>query len=183
MKKEELLTLLHEYESSNEKEKEYKTQMINFINENDVFLGRVNENGHITASAWVVNSDMSKALMNHHRKADMWLHLGGHTEENENVLEATLREVREESGIENVNNISNKIFDLNICKIPDRITEKEHIHYDIVFLFQVDDNKNLVISDESKDLKWIYVSEIEQYSNDSGIIRMVDKTKILRNRS
>ena len=36
--------------------------------------------GHITGSAWLVDPTRTQLLLTHHRKLDMWLQLGGHSD-------------------------------------------------------------------------------------------------------
>ena len=36
--------------------------------------------GHITGSAWLLDPSQSKLLLTHHRKLNMWLQLGGHSD-------------------------------------------------------------------------------------------------------
>lgn len=52
---------------------------------------------HLTATGFLVWED--RVLLRWHRKNCMWLPMGGHIEENEDPVQAVLREVEEESGI------------------------------------------------------------------------------------
>ncbi len=52
---------------------------------------------HFTATAFVVQDRAT--LLHWHPKLDMWLPPGGHVEENEDPVQAVLREVEEETGI------------------------------------------------------------------------------------
>ncbi len=55
---------------------------------------------HLTASALVIDPDGRRVLLALHRKAGLWLQLGGHCEPADSGLaDAALREAREESGI------------------------------------------------------------------------------------
>ncbi len=55
-----------------------------------VFL-KSNNKGHFTGSAWIVSPDKKYVLMTYHRKLQMWLQLGGHADENENLFLVVLR--------------------------------------------------------------------------------------------
>ena len=56
---------------------------------------------HLTASAIVVDAARGQVLLMLHRKARLWLQMGGHCEPGDRTLaEAALREAREESGID-----------------------------------------------------------------------------------
>lgn len=53
---------------------------------------------HLTVSGFVVHK--GRVALHWHRKIGKWLPAGGHVEEGEDPVEATLREVREEFGVE-----------------------------------------------------------------------------------
>ena len=53
---------------------------------------------HFTATGFVVHRDAT--LLHWHRKVKMWLPPGGHIEENEDPVQAVLREVEEETGVQ-----------------------------------------------------------------------------------
>lgn len=56
---------------------------------------------HFTASVWITsNSTPKKILLIHHKKLDRWLQAGGHIEEFENPVDAAIREVKEETGLD-----------------------------------------------------------------------------------
>lgn len=53
---------------------------------------------HFTATGFVVHGD--RVLLHWHKKVKAWLPPGGHIEENEDPVQAVVREIREETGIE-----------------------------------------------------------------------------------
>ncbi len=62
-------------------------------------LHRGGQREHVTASALVLSADGRHALLTLHRKAAMWLQLGGHLERGDRTAAAAAeREAREESG-------------------------------------------------------------------------------------
>ena len=179
MKKSDLIELLGKYKPDDENEKKYKEQILDFLNENDVFLGKKNQIGHITGSSWIVNYDKTKALLTHHRKLDKWIQLGGHTEEDETILETAMREAQEESGLNSVKCLSEEIFDISIHKFSTILDVPEHFHYDIRFLFEADCDEKIIVSNESKDVKWVSLDRMAEYNADSSRMRMVKKTNKL----
>ncbi len=132
--------------------------------------------GHLTASAWVVDATRTRTLLAHHRKLDRWLQLGGHVDGEADLLTAALREVREESGLTRVRAVGAEVFDVDRHRIPARKTEPEHWHFDVRFLIEADADEPLVISEESNDLAWVSLAELARYSTEESLARMARKT-------
>jgi 8-oxo-dGTP pyrophosphatase MutT (NUDIX family) len=138
-------------------------------------LSRSCLDGHLTASAWVVNAARTHTLLTHHRKLDRWLQLGGHVDGEADLLAAALREVREESGLSRVCAVSAEVFDVDRHCIPARQAEPEHWHFDVRFLVEADPAEPLVLSDESHDLAWVPLAELPRYSTEESLARMARK--------
>jgi len=99
MHRRQLLDLLHHYSSANKEEAATVSRFIKFVESTtDCFL-RSHLQGHVTGSAWLVNAAADHVLLTHHRKLNIWVQLGGHTDGNSDVLLSALREAREESGM------------------------------------------------------------------------------------
>jgi len=173
-----LKDLLKQYSTNEKQEAKMLVETINFV---ETYPGncfkRTLTIGHITASAWITNETHDLALLCHHKKLNKWLQLGGHCDGNTNVYEVALKEAQEESGLQNFNFKNKAIFDVDIHQIPKHKDVEAHLHYDIRFWLIADAKSPLIISSESKDLKWLPIDEIHQYNNERSIIRMVEKTK------
>ena len=118
---------------------------------------------------------MSKALLMHHNKLDIWVQVGGHCDGNPNVLEVAIKEAQEESGINGIEPVSEEIFDIDIHLIPGNTREKEHYHYDVRFLLQVTSDEQIVQNRESKELRWIGKKLTSLPTQNPSIIRMFNK--------
>ncbi|MTI96281.1 MAG: NUDIX hydrolase [Firmicutes bacterium] len=173
---EELLQLLNGYNPATPVDARSKQMTMSFLASNDIVLGSGNPRGHLTGSVWIINTERTKVLLTHHRLLGKWLQLGGHTDEGEDIVSAALREAREESGLEDLRLLSEQIFDIDVHTIPESMGKPEHLHYDIRFLAEGDDNKSLIISHESRALKWVRLSDIKEYSTEESILRMARKT-------
>lgn len=173
----EMIRMLGEYAPVDGNEIIFKKQIIDFIRNNEIFLGTRNMAGHLTGSAWIVNYDRSRALLTHHKAINKWLQLGGHTEECENVKDASIREATEESGLTSLKFLSGNIFDIDIHRIPAKGEKSEHYHYDIRFVFEADDKEEIKISHESIDVRWVELETIEGFNDSESITRMKRKTK------
>jgi 8-oxo-dGTP pyrophosphatase MutT (NUDIX family) len=137
--------------------------------------------GHITGSAWIVNPDKTRALLVHHAKLNRWLQPGGHADGETDVLGVALREAREETGLTSLCAPSTAIFDVDIHPIPARGDEPEHLHHDVRFLIEADDAETVTVSEESHDVRWFDLDEIEAMAPGASITRMIDKTRRLQN--
>lgn len=167
--------LIDEYNSSFKEEAEYKKEITDFLKENEVMIGRQNQRGHITGSAWIVNHDRKKVLLVYHKRLDRWLQPGGHMEGEEDILDTAMREAAEETGLTSLRCVDPNIFDIDIHTIPRFKDEKQHIHYDIRFLLEADDEEKVKVSSESKDVRWVELKYIKRYSDSPSITRMAEK--------
>lgn len=140
-------------------------------------LWRTCLDGHLTASAWIVDPARTCTLLTHHRKLDRWLQLGGHADGEADLLTAALREAREESGLASVGAVGAEIFDVDLHRIPARKAEPEHWHFDVRFLFTADPEEPFAVSDESHALAWVPLAELSRYSTEESLARMARKTQ------
>ncbi len=170
-----LIEMLENYKPEAHEEILFKNRMISFIEENPNCFDRSLEIGHITASAWLLNQDGSKALLMHHMKLDKWFQLGGHCDGNSDVLAVAIKEAQEESGILQISPVSRDIFDIDIHLIPANKKEKEHYHYDVRFLLQVTSNEEVVQNSESKELRWIGKTLNDLPTKIHSVVRMFNK--------
>ena len=170
-----VLQLLNAHQAFDHNEQEMLERITTFVSAHENFYSRELSVGHITASAWIVDEAQSHALLLHHGKLNKWLQPGGHVEEDADILSASMREAREETGVD-VKPHSEKIFDVDIHEIPVRPNEPAHLHYDIRFLLIADKAAPLLVSSESKDLAWVALSEIETLTQEESVLRMARKS-------
>ena len=93
-----------------------------------------------------------------------------------------MREAKEESGLVSIEFLSPDIFDIDVHEIPAFNDEKMHYHHVIRFLFQADEKEAIKANNESKEIKWVPLEKIEEYSDSPSILRMVSKTIHLKER-
>lgn len=170
-----LLGKLKNYHGIDEHEESMRRRIIEFVENNPNCFERTLLTGHITGSAMIVNKPRTHTLLTHHHSLDKWLQLGGHSDGDPDTLRVALREAEEESGLTGITAVSENIFDVDVHLIPARNNIPEHYHYDIRFLFEADDTQPLSISNESKDLAWVPLHHIEQYTTEESVLRMVRK--------
>lgn len=151
-------------------------ETISFVREHEDCLLRTQLKGHLTGSAWVVDSSRQKTLLTHHRKLDKWLQLGGHADGDPDLLNVALREAEEESGLTKLRVVTPELFDVDRHLIPARKDEPEHWHFDLRFTIEADPAEPLVVTNESKDLAWVDVDQVTSLNPEESMARMVRKT-------
>ena len=177
--REELKNQLKEYKTIFEEEEPFVEQFFELLNAESCYL-RNYLPGHITGSAWITNHAKERILLIHHAKLDRWLQPGGHADGDENIFRVALREAKEETGLKEFKLSKAGIFDLDVHTIPARKDFPEHLHYDIRFIFEADDNEPLIISEESNQIAWTdYMDVIRQTGNNPSIVRMLKKIQFL----
>ena len=80
MHRRNLLEWLHKYRSTHPDEVETADRFIDFVESEPRCFERDCWAGHITGSAWLVDPAGEALLLTHHKKLDMWVQLGGHSD-------------------------------------------------------------------------------------------------------
>ncbi len=127
--------------------------------------------GHLTASALVLDAEGTRALFTHHKKLGLWLQLGGHCDGETNLARAALTESIEESGISALV-IDPAPIDVDIHTIPARKNEPEHLHLDTRFLVWAPPGAVEVCSEESIELAWIELKDLDALDTDDSVRRL-----------
>ncbi len=175
MYRNQLLTLLERYQQRCPGEIARVERFMAFVYSYPDCFERSLAVGHVTGSAWIVNQTGTHTLLTHHKKLNKWLQPGGHADGNPDVLQAAIREAREETGIDTLYVLSEEIFDVDIHLIPVRGKEADHYHYDVRFVLQTSDSEQYRVSDESHDLAWIEIQQLHQLTQEESMLRMARK--------
>ncbi len=175
---ESLLAMLEKHQSAFDEEGLFLQLAIQFVEKHPFdFWKRSTLEGHLTASAWVLNPGKDKALLIHHLGLDRWFQPGGHVEDEDNTLiQSALREVKEECGIAQLSILSDGIFDLDIHVIPGKKDVPEHLHYDVRFLFGAETEVVAFDKSEVRDLRWVSLREFTHANVQQAIRRMALKS-------
>lgn len=152
-------------------EKAVAEQYLTLLNSAEAFE-RTHLPGHITGSSFIVSHDRSKTLLVHHAKLNRWLQPGGHCDGEANVINVARREAAEETGVSRLQLISTEVYDLDIHPIPERKDFPRHDHYDIRFLFVASERDPITVSEESHDVRWISLDELEKFNGETSMIRL-----------
>lgn len=180
--------IVKEYLTYYPEEKEKLSKLTNLLNNNkdnyNNLFNRKNYEGHITASGYIFAKNDNKMLLLEHKALKKFLQPGGHAElSDETILDTAKREIKEETGLENLELVNISVneeipFDINTHFIPknDKKNEDDHYHNDFRYLFVVDNADDIKIDEsESNSYKWIDISDIKDNSNFAEIIRKIFK--------
>lgn len=175
MHRNNLLEKLTLYRAAWPAEQATAQRLVDFVKQHPDCFERSLAVGHVTGSAWVVNQAGTHVLLTHHKKLDKWLQLGGHADGDSNILRAALREVQEESGLTAFEPVSPEIFDIDIHLIPARRSDPAHHHHDIRFAVRAVGSDEYIVSDESHDLAWVGIQNLNRFTDEPSMLRMARK--------
>lgn len=177
---------IERYTPSCEQEERDKAIILKYFEAFDDVLTRNNEIGHFSASAWAVNKDRTKVLMIYHNIYNSWAWTGGHADGEENLLDVAVRELKEETGVKNINVVSDDILGIDVLHVERHIKRgkfiSSHMHLNLTYLIEVDEADQLIVKeDENKGVKWISVDDINNEVSEDGMkivyAKMVEKSK------
>lgn len=124
-----------------------------------------------TASALITTTTFpKKILLIHHKKIKTWLQPGGHIEPTENPIEAVIREVKEETGLDITGYFPKGIetsesVELPLPrffleeKIPEHANRPSHYHIDLLYHIQTEEKPATLLQDESYGIGWFSKEE------------------------
>ncbi len=148
---------------------------LDFVSRNPDCFERSLQEGHVTGSAWIVDTVGTHVLLTHHRKLGQWFQLGGHADGEPDVAKVAMQEAREESGLAELRFVSDEIFDIDIHLIPARKGDPEHYHYDVRFALQSVGADDFTVSEESLDLAWVELEKLTDFTTEESMLRMARK--------
>jgi 8-oxo-dGTP pyrophosphatase MutT (NUDIX family) len=124
-----------------------------FVHGRDDACRRECEAGHVTASAIVLDDTGTRVLLTLHRRLRRWVQLGGHCDDDDpDILTAALREAVEESGVPDLR-IAPDLAAIHVHPVTCSLSVPTR-HLDLQFVAHAPAGAQIVVSDESEDLRW-----------------------------
>lgn len=111
--KEEVLLIVNEYLSLFPNEKKRLSLLLDYLSHStsEEITDWNNKKGHLTAGAFLYCKTEDKFLVLYHKDLKMYLYPGGHIDgEDESLLEAAKRELKEETALEKFDDQSRNTF-------------------------------------------------------------------------
>ena len=110
--------------------------------------------------------------MAYHNIYDSWAWLGGHADGEEDLLKVALREVREESGVQNSRPVTDGIFSLEVLTVDGHVKKgayvSSHLHLNVTYLIEADEHDPVFIKpDENSGVGWFALDEAVAASSEA----------------
>lgn len=173
--------MIRNYEPQNAQEIEEKAMTLDYINRyGDFLLDREQRIAHMTASGIVLNEEMDHMLMIHHNIYNTWAWTGGHADGDDNLYEVAYREVKEETGIEEIKPLTEEALSIDILPVLGHVRRGKfvgtHLHINMTYVF-IGDMMSKVRhkADENSGVKWVPVDQLDQFSNEPYLIGVYEK--------
>ena len=176
----EIYEQIKAYRPWNEQERQDQAVILAFLERNPDAFYRSNLLAHMTASAWVVNPQRSKALMVYHRLYDSWSWTGGHADGEEDLLAVALREVREETGVQRLRPVTEDIYSLEVLTVDGHEKHGKfvpsHLHLNVTYLLEAEEDQPLRVCEaENSGVAWFSLADALSVSTEPWFVERIYK--------
>ena len=176
--REKLIEKIERFVPFNEQEERDRALILSFIRENENAFLRENKTAHMTASAWIVNRDLTKVLMCYHNIYDSWSWTGGHADGETELLNTALREAGEETGVREIKPVSEDIFSLEILTVDGHEKRGEyvssHLHMNVTYLLEADEREALTVCEgENSAVGWFTLEDALKASTEPWFVKRI----------
>lgn len=179
---------IYSYTPRNEQEIQDKNVMIKYIEQypHNILL-RDNEFAHITSSGFIMNSKLDKVLMIHHNIRNAWAWTGGHADGDGDLLHVSIKEAKEETGINNVVALTDKIAALDILPVYGHVKKGKyvsaHLHLSVAYILIANEEDELIIKeDENSAVGWFSLDKFTEEFFDANDVylynKLIEKAKL-----
>lgn len=160
------------YSPINAQEMQDKKVILDYIGHfGDQVLLRTNEIAHITSSGFIMNETLDKVLLVHHNIRNVWSWTGGHADGDTDMLYVSLKEAREETGIQDIYPLSEEMASIDILTVEGHIKNENyvnvHLHLSVAYLLIADEKSEVKICPgENSGVEWFSITQFtSEYFN------------------
>jgi 8-oxo-dGTP pyrophosphatase MutT (NUDIX family) len=180
-----IIAMLEQHACADEKERVDVQRIIHLAQRHPGITSPLCEVGHITGSSMIMHLASRRVLLNHHRKFDRWMQFGGHMDNDLEPHITALREAREETGLMDLQfapltratGQGVRPFDVDVHAVPVRHDRPEHLHLDLRYLLTTNQPDAAQATDESNDIRWFTLDELDALDLEPGVWRMIRKAQ------
>ncbi len=148
-----VIALLGEWQAPNPAQDSLREAVLGFVLARTDACLRECEPGHVTASTLVLDDTGARVLLTLHPRLGRWVQLGGHCEDDDpDILAAASREATEESGVAGLR-LHPELVAVHVHPVTCSLGVPTR-HLDLQFMAQAPAGAQIVLSDESDDLRW-----------------------------
>jgi 8-oxo-dGTP pyrophosphatase MutT (NUDIX family) len=156
------------------------------INEEINIFNRKNFTGHIVANSLIINNNQVLTIF--HNFLQMYIQPGGHVDEDDrSVLQASLREAKEETGIDDLvlydwhTETGVPIFiESHLIPENEKKQEKQHYHHDFMYAFKTQTKDIHLQVNEVSNFSWIDIDIVLKNNPDSFISKSLKRMTDLK---
>lgn len=181
-----LFQIIDEYLKVFPDEKERQSRFIDYLKKygEEQVVDWNNFDGHIVAGGFVYAKEDKKFLVLYHNDLKMFLYPGGHmTSRDQDPLETAMREIKEETGLNDLRELkvtSNELVPMDIdtqrIMYNARLKLPAHYHFDFRYLFMVDRITDVKVdTDELSEYKWIDIDELHKNEKYGWLTEKINK--------
>lgn len=172
---------IYSYAPRNEQEIQDKNVIIKYIEQypHNILL-RDNEFAHITSSGFIMNSKLDKVLMIHHNIRNAWAWTGGHADGDGDLLHVAIKEAKEETGINNVVALTDKMATLDILPVYGHVKKGKyvsaHLHLSVAYILIASEEDELIVKeDENSAVGWFSLDKFTKEFFDENDVYLYNK--------
>ncbi len=129
---------------------------------------------HLTCSLWTIDTTHSRTLMVYHNLYHSWSWIGGHADGQQDLASVALRELAEETGVEDVRLVScgpGDLYSLEVLAVHGHVKQgsyvSSHLHLNVTYLGVASPDAPLRIKpDENSSVKWVDLDEVCKISSE-----------------
>jgi 8-oxo-dGTP pyrophosphatase MutT (NUDIX family) len=171
------MTLLDQITIEGPASSEINRQFVERLSQGD-FTRDENPTSHFCVYFLPYNPKAKTVFITHHKKSGLWISPGGHIDQGENLLEALVREVREELGFVYAPPTDFKPF-LRTITLIDNPKVPCKIHFDTWCGIETDGSNFNVDPSEFFDTRWLTILEARRLVVDRPNREAFDKIEMM----